>query len=139
MQVIKLSLSNQSRIMPRSTYVSFFIWTQNGFFLKDLFVCCLLSRSRIFHSYGDVTIAGEGLQILTYARHSWPLSSEGFLLATPTVTRGFVYNGHLREPVILTPIAERSAVDLSLHLFLRLRSVAAEIRTPNLPLAGPTL
>ena len=23
-----------------------------------------------FHSYGDVAIAGEGLQILTYARHS---------------------------------------------------------------------
>ena len=23
----------------------------------------------IFHSYGDVTITGEGLQILTYARH----------------------------------------------------------------------
>ena len=37
------------------------------------------SHSRIFHSYGDVTIAGEGLQILIYARHSWPLSSEGSL------------------------------------------------------------
>ena len=33
-----------------------------------------------FHSYGDVTIAGEGLQILTYARHSWTLSSEGSLV-----------------------------------------------------------
>ena len=33
----------------------------------------------IFHSYGNVTIAGEGLQILTYARQSWPLSSEGSL------------------------------------------------------------
>ena len=31
--------------------------------------------SRIFHSYGDVTIAGEGLQILTCARQSWPLRS----------------------------------------------------------------
>ena len=30
----------------------------------------LSSHSRIFHSYGDVTITGEGLQILTYARHS---------------------------------------------------------------------
>ena len=29
----------------------------------------LASHSRIFHSYGDVTIAGKGLQILTYARH----------------------------------------------------------------------
>ena len=35
-------------------------------------VCCLFvwsfsSHSRIFHSYGDVTITDEGLQILTYA------------------------------------------------------------------------
>ena len=27
----------------------------------------LTSFSRNFHSFGDVTIAGEGLQILTYA------------------------------------------------------------------------
>ena len=37
-----------------------------------LFVCLFfLSHSRIFHSYGDVAIAGEGLQT------QWPLSSEG--------------------------------------------------------------
>ena len=30
-----------------------------------------------FHSYGDVTITGEGLQILTYVRHSLSLSGEG--------------------------------------------------------------
>ena len=35
--------------------------------------------SQIFQSHGDVTIAGEGLQILAYAWHSWPLSSEGSL------------------------------------------------------------
>ena len=40
-----------------------------------LFVWSLTSHSRIFHSYGGVTITG-GLQILTCARHSWPLSSE---------------------------------------------------------------
>ena len=37
------------------------------------------SHSIIFHSFGDVTIAGEGLQILTYARHLWPFSSESCL------------------------------------------------------------
>ena len=42
-----------------------------------LFVWGLLSNSRIVHLYGDVTITGEELKILTYARHSWPLSSEG--------------------------------------------------------------
>lgn len=30
------------------------------------------SRSRIFHSFGNVTMIGDGLQILTFARHSWP-------------------------------------------------------------------
>ena len=38
-------------------------------FFVCLFVC--------FHSYGDVTIAGEGLQILSYVWHSWSLNSEG--------------------------------------------------------------
>ena len=41
-------------------------------------VCLEFIVSRIFHTYGDVNIAGEGLHILTNARHSWPLSSEGF-------------------------------------------------------------
>ena len=48
-----------------------------------LFVCSFVwvfsSHSRIFHSYGDGISTGEGLQILTFARHSWPLSSEGSL------------------------------------------------------------
>ena len=34
-------------------------------FSSDLFVCM-----EFLDSYGDVTIASEGLQILTYARHS---------------------------------------------------------------------
>ena len=38
-----------------------------------------LCQSRILHQYGDVTIVDEGLHILTHARHSWPLSSEGCL------------------------------------------------------------
>ena len=34
-----------------------------------IFVCLgFSSHSRIVHSYGEVTFAGEGLQILTYAR-----------------------------------------------------------------------
>ena len=34
----------------------------------DLFTCLIffMSHSRIFHSYGDVTITGEAPQILTY-------------------------------------------------------------------------
>ena len=48
-----------------------------------LFLVCLFGAFRptreFFHSYGDVTIAGEGPQMLTYALHSWSLSSEGSL------------------------------------------------------------
>ena len=47
----------------------------------DIFVCLFVwgfsTHSRIFQSFGDVTIGGKILQILTYARHSWPLSSQG--------------------------------------------------------------
>ena len=58
-------------------------------FVCFLFVWDLTSHSRIFHSYGDVTITGEGLQILTYARHSWSLSSKRSLAChTSTVIRG---------------------------------------------------
>ena len=44
-----------------------------------LFVLEFSFHSRISHTYGDHTIVGESLQILTYARHSWPLSGEGSL------------------------------------------------------------
>ena len=37
-----------------------------------------VSHSRIFHSFGEVIITGrKGLQMLTYTRHSWQLSSDG--------------------------------------------------------------
>ena len=51
----------------------------HDFLFICLFVSSISSHSRIFHSYGDVTIAGEGLQNLTYARYSLPFSSEGSL------------------------------------------------------------
>ena len=57
-------------------YNSISSWNFWGFF-------CLFwglsSHSRIVLSYEDVTTAGKVLQILTYARHSWSLSSEGSL------------------------------------------------------------
>ena len=98
-----------------------------------------LSHSRIFPFFGDVTIAGEELQILTYARHLWPLSSEGSL-ACPT----YCDTG---QPFIMVisqdPWQSRimpSVWQCNCHyLFLRLKSVAARIRTPNLPLAGQTM
>ena len=55
-----------------------YLWSQDRG-LSDLFVWGFSSHSKIFHSFGDVTITSGGLQILTYARHSWPLSSDGSL------------------------------------------------------------
>ena len=46
------------------------------FLLVCLFVWSLASNSWIFKPYGNFTIASEGLQTLTYARHSWSFSSE---------------------------------------------------------------
>ena len=42
---------------------------------KLFFLWSFSSHSKNFHSFGDVTIAGEGLQILTYAQSFCPLSS----------------------------------------------------------------
>ena len=68
-------------------------------------VFCLFVRlgSRIFHSYGDVTITGEGLPILTFivTHLLWDI----------------LYNGHHQGPVTLTPTAERLAVELSPPVF----------------------
>ena len=49
--------------------------------IHEILVCLFfgggLSHLRISHLYGDVPITSEGRQILTYAQHSWQLSSEG--------------------------------------------------------------
>ena len=48
----------------------------NYYMYKMFCLVFFLCHLRIFHSYGDVKLADEGLQILTYARHSRPLNSE---------------------------------------------------------------
>ena len=105
------------------------------------FVWGFSSHSKIFHSYGDVTITGKGLQILTYIRHSWPLCSEGSL-----EWYTYCYTGHPLIMVIsedpwhshpLPSVWQRSCHYM--YLFLRLRFVAAGIRTPNLLFAGRTI
>ena len=47
--------------------------------IKCLFIFGVYRPTWAFRTYGDVTIAGEGLHILTYARHSWLLRSEDSL------------------------------------------------------------
>ena len=106
-----------------------------------LFVCGFSSHSRILYSYGDVTIAGEGLN-MTNARHSGPLSSECSLACHTYWNTGHPFTMVIAEvpwswrwPPHLLP----SVWQWSCHyLFLRLTSVEAGIRTPNLLLARRT-
>ena len=57
----------------------FFSVLRVNFYAFCLFVWIFSSHSRFFHSYGDVTITGERLQIMTYARPTWQLRSKGSL------------------------------------------------------------
>ena len=94
---------------------SYRIW----FSFVYLLVWSFSSQSRISHSYGDVTITDEGLQILTYARHLWAVSSVNFfMISLPHLLwyETFVHTDHFRGPVTLTPNAERLTVELSLHV-----------------------
>ena len=71
-----------------------------------MFVWGFSSYSIIFHSYGDVTIPGEGLQISTYARHLCPLSIEGSL-----VCHTYCDTGHLFIMVISCLLYTSDAAD----------------------------
>ena len=68
----------------------------------------------MFHSYGDVAITGEGLQILTYTRLSWPLSSEGSLVCQTYCDMGHPLRMVISEESWHSLVAERFAVELSL-------------------------
>ena len=94
-----------------------------------LFVCSS-SHSRIFHSYRDVTIAGEGLYIFTYARHSWPLSSEGSLTCHSYCDTLLPFKMVISEDPWHSHLLP-SVWQWSCHyLFLRLWSVATGDQTP---------
>ena len=102
-----------------------------------LFDWSFSSHSRIFHSFGDVT--GERLQILTYDRHLWPLSSESSLACHTHCDTGHPFIMVIfKDPwhSHLVPSVWQWSCHYLLH---RLRFVADGIWTPNLPLAGRAL
>ena len=113
-------------------------------FVCFLFVCLYgvdRPTREFFHSYGDVTITDEGLQILTNARRSWPLSSEGALAYHTYCDTGHSFimvTPRTRDTHIYCRAFSSGAVTTCFYV-VRLRSVVAGIRTPKLPLAGPTL
>ena len=74
---------------------------------------------RIFHSYGDVTIVGEGLQNLG-ARHSGPLSREGSLSCHTCCDTGpRFFRSHSKDRSVLSPPTTRKwdAGDFSTGLY----------------------
>ena len=78
-----------------------------------LFVWGFSSHLRIFHLYGDVTIAPEDLQKFDICSAFMAIEQWGFLCEPHLLWHGAsVYNGDLQGPVTLTPIAERLAVSL---------------------------
>ena len=90
----------------------------------DLSICL-----RIFQSFGDVTIAGEGLQML-------PLSSEGSLTCHTFCDTGQLFIMVISKDPCLSHLLP-SVWQRSCHyLFLRLKSVAAGIQNPTFRLRG---
>ena len=73
------SLILRSSLFCLISYERKVLWGSSEFPYR-LFVWDLSSQSRIFHSYEDISITSEVLQIFTYARHLLPLSSEGSLV-----------------------------------------------------------
>ena len=62
------------------------------------FVRGFTSHLRIFHSFEDVTMTGEGLPILTYLGTHGHWTERVLWRATPTVTRANpIYNGYTRD------------------------------------------
>ena len=60
-------------------HVHLFVGFCFGFCFLFFLFFVLSSHSTISHSFRDVMNADDVLHILTYARHLWPLSSEGSL------------------------------------------------------------
>ena len=99
-----------------------------------LFVCLfgVFRPTREFFTHMETSPAGEGLQIFTFDRHSWPLSSEGSLTCHTYCDTGHPFIMVISEDPWHSHLLP-SVWQWSCHyLFLRPRSVATGIRTPNL-------
>ena len=76
---VKENAKGRQKGYPIDHMMNWLIWLID--LIYCVFVCLFVwgftSYSRILYSYGDVTNTSEGLQILAYTMHSWPLSSEG--------------------------------------------------------------
>ena len=113
------------------------------FFVVCLFVWGFSSHSVIFNPYGDVTNTGEGLQILTIARHSWSFRSAGSLACHTYRDMGHSFMMVSSEDrdthTCCRAFNSGDALPVFTTYICTCRSVAAGIRTPNFPHAWQTL
>ena len=84
-----------------------------GFFLRMGFIVLLENFSLIWTRHHN----RWRVQILTYARHSWPLSSDGFLACYIYCDTGHPFIMVISKDPWHTPIAELLAVGLSIPVF----------------------
>ena len=101
-----------------------------------MFVWVFSSRSRIFNRilWRRHHCRWRAAIFFTYARHSWPLSSEGSLVCHTYCDKGHPFIMVIFEDLWLSHLLQ-SVWQWSCHyLFIRLMSIASGIRTPNLPL-----
>ena len=106
-----------------------------AFIGREKYVCLeFFVHSRIFHSYEDVIITTERLQILTYTHGHWAVRyiSIPNLLCHGTT----VYNGYLWGPMTFTPVAGILSIEAVTVCYT---TVDAGIQTPNLLHARQTL
>jgi hypothetical protein len=96
--VFEARLSDQEHnLVPISNTVAYFFWDV----VIGLIIRGFTSRSRIFHLYGDVTIAGEGLQNLGLCS----LSREGSLSCHTCCDRGsWFFRSHSKDGPIWSPL-----------------------------------
>ena len=114
-------------------------WVRCMDFLQKMSICLFVwgvsSHSRIFHSYGEFTMTGEGLQIFYLCSALMTIKQWWFFNMPHHLWHGLpfimVISEDPRHPHLLPSVWQWSCH----YLFLRLRSVAAGIQTPNLPLA----
>ena len=94
------------------------------------------SQSRFFYSYGDATITGEGIQILTYTRHSRPLSSESSLAYHTYCDTGHPFIMVISEDLQHLHLLPRFWNWNCRYLFLRFESVVAGFKHQTFSVQG---
>ena len=109
-------------------------WVEKNIYERGpLVISVRSSHSRIFHSFGDVTIIPVETANFALCSALMAIEQWGFFSVPCLLWQGAsVYNGHLRGPVTLAPIAERLAVEL-------IWVCSGWDSNAQPPLAGPTL